>query len=367
MVYAANLWPGWAISSATLATYLFGGSPTVIAIVSLVVIGVGLTFAPVIYVALERLLIVKVAAVGILVVLGLLFAVEPESWEALPEGLFGFGTIPAGLSIAVLFGAIAFAGGGGGQNMCQSNWIRDKGFGMGKYIPRLVSPVTGTLEADPTVVRSYIFDPTPENMSRWRSWWRFANAEQLLSFVLMTVATIILTSLLAHSTLFGEPNLPNNASFLQIEAARLSENVGGWFGTLFLAVGAFSLFGSAMGVIDYTSRLAADVIKTTYIPKSTVSESKVYFWLVWGMVALGCTVLVSGFSQPLTLLVISSCMAGTIMFIYSMLLIRLNRRELPKEIRTGKIRTVALVWSTIMFGSLAVLTIYTQGKLLFGE
>jgi hypothetical protein len=217
------------------------------------------------------------------------------------------------------------------------------------------------------MVKSYIFDPTPENMSRWRSWWRFANAEQLLSFVLMTVATIILTSLLAHSTLFGEPNLPNNASFLQIEAARLSENVGGWFGTLFLAVGAFSLFGSAMGVIDYTSRLAADVIKTTYIPKSTVSESKVYFWLVWGMVVLGCTVLVSGFSQPLTLLVISSCMAGTIMFIYSMLLIRLNRRELPKEIRTGKIRTVALVWSTIMFGSLAVLTIYTQGKLLFGE
>ena len=33
LVYFANLWPGWAISSATLASYLFGGNPTTIAIV----------------------------------------------------------------------------------------------------------------------------------------------------------------------------------------------------------------------------------------------------------------------------------------------------------------------------------------------
>jgi hypothetical protein len=249
--------------------------------------------------------------------------------------------------------------------MCQSNWIRDKGFGMGQYVPRLVSPVTGTLEADPTAVKSYIFEPTPENLSRWKSWWRFANLEQIFSFVLMTVVTIVLTSLIAHSTLFGEPDLPNNASFLQIEADRLSQSVGGWFGTLFLAVGAFSLFGSSMGIIDYTSRLAADVIKTTYIPKSRISESRVYFWLVWGMVGLGCAVLLSGFSQPLTLLVISSCMAGTTMFIYSGLLIKLNRQKaLPKEIRTGGFRLTMLFWSTLMFGTLAIVTIYNQVQLL---
>ena len=77
---------GWAISSATLASYLFGGNPTMIAIVSLLVIGFSLTFAPVIYVALERLIFVKVAAVMMLVILGLMFAVEAESWRALPGG-----------------------------------------------------------------------------------------------------------------------------------------------------------------------------------------------------------------------------------------------------------------------------------------
>ena len=53
------------------------------------------------------------------------------------------------MSVALIFGAIAFAGSGGGQNLCQSNWIRDKGFGMGQYVPRLVSPVTGAVEAAP--------------------------------------------------------------------------------------------------------------------------------------------------------------------------------------------------------------------------
>jgi len=356
--YFANLWPGWAISSATLASYLFGGSPTIIAVVSLLVIGFSLTFAPVVYVALERLIFVKVAAVLVLVVLGVVFAIEPESWRALPAGFARFGTLPEGLSIALVFGAIAFAGSGGAQNLCQSNWIRDKGFGMGQYVPRLVSPITGAPEAKDSTATSYIFEPTTTNMDRWRSWWRFANIEQVFSFVLVTVITIALTSLLAHSTLFGQPNLPNNVSFLRIEAQQLERTVGRWFGVLFLSVGAFSLFGSAMGIIDYTSRLAADIVKTTYMPG--VSESRIYFWLVWGMVGLGCMILLAGISQPITLLVISASTGGTIMFLYSFMLIALNRRMLPPAIRISPFRTATLVWSTLLFGSLAALTIYSQ-------
>src|ERR671914_321043 len=90
LAYFANLWPGWAISAATLASYLFGGQAPLIGIGMLLVIGFSLTFAPVIYVALERLIFVKVAAVLILVILGITFAIEPESWEALPAGLFRF-------------------------------------------------------------------------------------------------------------------------------------------------------------------------------------------------------------------------------------------------------------------------------------
>src|SRR4029453_233982 len=129
MVYFANLWPGWVLSAATLATYIFGGNPRYTAICALMIIGASLTLAPVVYVALERLIFVKVAAVALVVSLGVAFAITADTWRALPGGLVGVGHIPLRLGFALLPGAVAFAGAGGGQNLCQSNWIRDKGFG----------------------------------------------------------------------------------------------------------------------------------------------------------------------------------------------------------------------------------------------
>ena len=359
MVYFANLWPGWALSSATIATYLFGGDARIVATVMLVVIGASLTLAPVVYVALERLIFVKVAAVVTLAILAAFLAIEAASWRQLPAGLVNVGYFPEGLSFALLFGAMVFAGAGGGQNLCQSNWIRDKGFGMGAYVPRLVSPLTGTEQAAPAGVL-YRFEPNAANMARWRSWWRFANIEQAASFVLVTVATICLTSMLAHSTLFGRPSLPNGVAFLEIEGRELSTRVGPWFGTLFWATGAFSLFGSAMGIIDYTSRLAADILKSTYLQRSPISESRLYFGLVWGLVAIGAAILLLAVTQPIALLVISASVGGLMMFVYSGLLIVINRRGLPPPIRVRSWRLASLVWATLLFGALAAVTMTEQ-------
>jgi hypothetical protein len=365
MVYFANLWPGWAMSSATLATYIFGGNARLVAVGALLVIGASLTLAPVVYVALERLIFVKVAAVAALIVLSLVYVIGADTWRVLPAGLGGVGGMPTELGFALLLSAIAFAGAGGGQNLCQSNWIRDKGFGMGIYVPRIVSPLTGVEEAAP-VVSSYIFEPTTENLVRWRRWWRFANIEQALTFVLVSVVTICLTSMLAHSTLYGERGLPNTVAFLQIEGQRLQSSAGAWFGVLFWAVGAFSLFASSLGITDYTSRLAADVLKTTYLRDSALSESWLYFGLVWGLVAIGCTILLLGLDQPLVLLVISACTGGTMMFMYSFLLLVLNRKALPDMLKVRSFRVATLVWSTMLFGVLAALTVWQQAQRLFG-
>ena len=55
LAYFANLWPGWVTSSATLVTYLVGGDVAAIAIGMLLVIGLTLTMAPVVYQALEKI------------------------------------------------------------------------------------------------------------------------------------------------------------------------------------------------------------------------------------------------------------------------------------------------------------------------
>jgi hypothetical protein len=363
LTYFANLWPGWVTSSATLTTYLFGGDRQWIAIGMLVVIGLVLTLAPVVYVALEKAQMLKVAAVLTLFLIGAIFAIGAAAWSDAPQ-IVTRPRIPIDeLGFALLLGALAFAGAGGGQNLVQSNWIRDKGFGMGSYVPRLVSPVTGQPEAAPST--GYIFEPTPDNMRRWRGWWRFANIEQLTTFVLITFVTILFTSLLAYATVYGREGLENNIGFLQTEGEVLAERVGSWFQYLFWAIGAFSLFAAALGIVDYTSRLAADVIKTSYARNA--SESKIYAVLVWGLVLIGIVVLLSGFSQPIVLLVISAVVGGFMMFLYSGLLALINRRILPEPIRVRGVRLAALIWSFLLFGVLSVLTFQDRIGELFGD
>ena len=209
-----------------------------------------------------------------------------------------------------------------------------------------------------------MFEPTPANLDRWQRWWRFANVEQLSTFVLITFVTITFTSLLAYATVYGEEGLANSIDFVRREGEVLTERVGGWFGALFWFIGAFSLFAAATGIVDYTSRLAADVLRTSYLKGH--NESRLYFVLVWGLVVIGILVLLAGLAQPLVLLVISACVGGLMMFMYSLLLIQLNRRVLTPEIRPGAGRVAALVWAFLLFGILSALTLAQQVPKLWG-
>jgi hypothetical protein len=360
LVYFANLWPGWATSSATMVTYLFGGNASVIAAGMLVLIGITLTLAPVVYTALERVEFVKVGLVLLFIVVAVVFAITAEAWGELPKTVTA-PRFPNELGFALMLSALAFAGAGGGQNLCQSNWIRDKRYGLGAYVPRLVSPLTGHEEAAAST--GFIFEPDEGNMARWRRWWKVANIEQAVTFAAISFLTIVFMSMLAYSTVFGKEGLANGVGFLETEGNELKNLVAPWFGTLFWVIGAFSLFAAAMGIVDYTSRLAADVLKTSYL--RSVSESRIYFALVWGLVAIGCMILLVGFDQPLVLLVISACVGGGMMFIYSILLLLLNRRVLPDAIRIRSYRVAALVWSVLLFGVFSVLTVWEQGQKLF--
>jgi hypothetical protein len=182
--------------------------------------------------------------------------------------------------------------------------------------------------------------------------------------VLITFLTIVFTSLLAYSTVFGRDGLENSIEFVKTEGDVLGERVGPWFTYFFWIIGSFSLFAAALGIVDYTSRLAADVLKTSYVPKA--NESKLYAGLVWGLIAVGVLVLLVGFDQPLVLLVIAAVVGGFMMFIYSGLLILVNRRTLPRAIRIRGFRLGALVWAILLFGTLSVLTFQAQIAVLLG-
>jgi hypothetical protein len=148
---------------------------------------------------------------------------------------------------------------------------------------------------------------------------------------------------------------------VQGEGTILKEIVGPWFGTLFWVIGATALFAGGLCVIDYVARLSADVIKTLYATQSRrLTESKVYFGFVWAEIAIGIGILSSGFDQPLALLIVASSLNGVVMFIYSFLLIKLNRTALPEPLRVRGIRH-ALLWVIgSVFGVLSVWLLLAQ-------
>lgn len=351
-----SLWPGWANSSATLVTYVVGGNARWITVGMLVAIGLLLTLSRVVYHTLERAQALKMIAIGVLIVGAISFAIPLQVWADAPA-LAARPTVPVAIfGWAMLAGAIAYAGAGGPSNLCMSSWIRDKGFGMGSHAPRIESPLFGEPVAAPGT--GWRFDVNAESLKRWHAWWRFAKLEQLSTFVVMSLITIIFTSVLASALLHGRSDLPHDISFLGLEAQVLSDRVGGGFGHLFLIVGAFALFMTAVGVVDVTARLAADVLRTIYW--SGGNESVIYSVIVWTIVVFGTAVIATGASQPLVLLVISAVVAGFMMFIYSGLLLMLNCSKLDEALRPSWLRRGVLAFAILLFGGVSAATLSEQ-------
>jgi hypothetical protein len=368
MALLATAWPGWATSAATVTTFLVGGGdPNVIAIAALLVIGFVLTASPVIYQTVERLEFLKVGALLLFLVVAVFAAISSTAYRDTSQTITSFGTFPNEIGLAILVGALAAAGAGGANNLVQSNWIRDKGFGMGRYAPRIVSPITGEEEAAPSG-RCYSFPRDERNMARWREWWRRANLEQFLSFALVAVLSISIFSLIAYSTVFGNPELPDSSGFdfISLEADTLDTRVGDWFGTLFLAIGAVSLFAAALGIVDYVSRLVADVLRVGYTSGSARwTESRIYLTVVWTMIAFGTAILLAGFDQPLVLVTISTVLGGFIMFVYSSLLVMTNRRYLPDEVKLRGYRLAIIGFAIALLGATTIIVAVDQFGSLF--
>ncbi len=359
-----NAWPGWATSGATVLTFIFEwgeGAKIPIAIIFLVAIGLALTLSPVIYQTLEKVQMVLIGIILLFVVVAVFVATTGSAWASVvtevPEGVGNFWQSAQVIGAATLLGAIAFAGAGGANNLVQSNYVRDKQMGMGARIPQIVSPVTGEEEAAPSL--GYMFETNEENMRRWRSWWKIANQEQLITFLGLGLLITVVLSVLVYSTV-GVQDLGRDLDFIRAEGEVLTEVIAPWFGTFFYVAGFVVLFSTNIGVIDYISRLTADSLKVTFLKESTFwSESKIYVAVAWFIIVAGSIIMLTISSQPLVLLIIASAGGGVVMFFYAGMLILLNRRALPEPIKLKSWRFVIMWLVFIFFGALSGYMLYS--------
>lgn len=352
-------WPGWATGGTTTLAFAFGFSEGAIPYVTigvLLLIGVVLTVSPVVYQTVEKIQFFLVGLIVLFLIYAAVALVGGDGWLAIGEGFVGVNEIPSSIGAipaATLLGAIAFAGAGGAVNLVQSNWIRDKGLGMGARLPKVVSPFTGEEQVQATT--GYFFPQDEKNLQRWREWWRVAHHEQFITFFVVGGVSLLIFMGLTFATI-GTGTEAADFAFIDL----VGQGLGGAIGTVFWLVGTVVLYSTNLGVLDMVGRVTADVLKVGPLRDSdTWSESRLYFVVVWAEIVLGSVILLSGLDQPLILLIIASSLNGLVMFVYSVLLIQLNRGTLPREIGLKGGRLVALGWAVLFYGGFSLFLLYT--------
>lgn len=361
MAVVPNIWPGYATGTATVVSFLAGGGDIVlVTVLFLLAITLSLILSPIVYRVMEKIEMGMMAIMLLFIIVAAFVAIRADVWGEALSGFSQVGRIPQGIPFPVLAGAVAFAGAGGLGVLIVSNYAREKRWGMGAHIPRVVSPITGREEPGSNI--GHFFVQSDENLRRWRGWWNATNREQFFTFFLFTIVTIFIMSILAYSTVYGE-DVGEGFDFIRAEGEVLATTVGVWFKNFFWIAGALALLSTNLGQWDFIGRICADAMRANWLRASEFwTESKVYTAFIIGIFLFSTAILLSGLQEPVVLLVITSVLNGVTSFIYCALIVQLNRFGLPRAIRMGNIRFVIMSFAVVFYGFFFIVTVVS----LFG-
>jgi hypothetical protein len=375
--------PGWAKGAAQIFSWLIwspqfdaegkllaGPYEMPIAIFGLFLCGFILTAGPVVYETVEKVqtALVALIVVSVIVIAAALLIQRPDAIIAQWQGIVTLGApqffpqTDATLTAVTILGALAFAGAGGTMNLAQSNYIKEKGYGMGHHLGRITSPLTG--KEEPITEVGYHFPHDEANLGRWRAWWRGAALEHFVSFLCTCLICLFLLTLISYIVFYdanGKPtvdpaNYREGIGFVWPEAEAIARLVGTPFKYLFLVMGIALLFTTEFGVLDAASRISTDLVKITWLRDNPRwSEARLYFFFLWGEIILGSGILMLEWFQVNTgagvLLVTAAAMNGVVMFLYSMILAYRNWVGLPPALRIPLWRLAILLATVVFFGA----------------
>lgn len=356
---AGFIWPGIVAAAAKLIGAIFGVTDThFIAIGMLILMGIILTLGPILYKTVERFSMLLIG-VGVPALFAFTLYLSTKSdWLALFNGLVGKGDgyflLPAGIPIASFLAAFAFSGAGGNLNLAQSFYIKEKGYGMGKFGGRITSILTG--KAEEVKLEGTRFPITQENLLRFRKWWKLINIEHLIVFWVTGAFSICLLALLSFATTHG--NAPSaGIDFVLHEAVAITSATFPILGSAFLVLTGLMLFSTQMTVMDATSRIMSENL---LILKNKWDHKKlpfIYYSFLWAQIAAGIVIFSFGLTEPLTLLIIEAVINAGAMFIHIGAVTLLNITSLEKEIRPSIFRIVAMAIAFSFFGFFTIKTL----------
>ena len=328
-----------------------------------------------VYNVLQGVMTVKVVVVlGFCLFLGVT-CVSPASWWNVFSGFVKFGNVPVlappeqqnidqnkevlvngflhwwehgewpvmSTTSLIVIGAFAgYAGGGGLANSTYSNFVRDKGWGMGSQVGAIPSAVGGR-----SVTLSHVgkvFELTADNMRRWRGWWRYVLTDQLIvwapgCFMGMALPALLSMQFAQYSTITYEQAGMAQALITAdgLRNAGFSPVLGKvlWITAIF--TGLTVMLPSQMSIVDDFSRRWTDAI---WSANRRVRESmqahqvKYIYYTILGSYVLWSFVCAFLFSNAPRLMTdfIANC-NNLALGVTSFQLLWINHTLLPRELR----------------------------------
>lgn len=355
------MWPGIAASSATVFATAFGFEYSrYIGIALLVAMGIVYSLGRVVYKTQEQVQ-KAIILIGVpFIFLITLFFAKPIDWQALAQGLIGRGEgywfLPMSLPFATFLAAFAYAGAGGNLNLAQSLYVKEKGYGMGKFAGKLTNIFAG--KAEDMKLTGNSFDPTQENMKNYKLWWRRINIEHAVVFWITGAFTMILLSLLAYATVFGNSGVETSINFVILEGKVIAERTFPFLGTFFLVMAGVMLFGTQFSVFGSNSRIMSENLVIADSKRFKVQNLSKYFYsFLWFQILAGIVIFAIGFTEPLALVIIGAVLNAISMFIYSGLILRLNTTAIVKETRPSVMRKIAVFSAFVFYGGFSMFTV----------
>lgn len=351
--------PGFSSAAAQIVTRMTSlYNANILAIGLLLLTGLILTVGKTLYKTME---VIQKSVIFIGLPLIMYFAyrfTNSSDWVELAWGMVGRGDgwwfFPAGIAISSFLGAFAYSGAGGNLNLAQSYYIKEKGFGMGKYGGKITSLFTkGEKEIS---LEGHIFKDTKENEVLWTKWWKLITKEHFIVFWGLGLITIILLAVLSKNLTTGLDS-ESGINFLYQEAAVIAARSRAIFSTIFLSVAALMLFSTQMGVLESSSRIISENFLLLVSKKGKKSNpSRAFYIALWGQIILGVIVLGFGIQEPLFLLTLAAILNAVAMMVAFPLIYILNKRHLPRKYGPSTFRTLALLTSFLFFVYFVYLT-----------
>jgi hypothetical protein len=398
--------PGLSTHGAAMAASLWLGRPpdvadrwlvTSLAYLFLLAVALPVLVGGKVYNVLQAIMTVKVAVVlGFCLAMGVLL-VSPDNWWKVFSGFAKFGTVPmragegettvnlvhywlnegswpvVALSNIAVIGAFAgYAGGGGLSNATYSNFVRDKGWGMGSVVGAIPSAVGGRNITLSHVGRVFVVNP--ENMCRWKMWWRYVLVDQVYvwapgCFMGMALPALLSLQFAPYSGLSGA-KLEWAQALITADGIRhdprFSVNIAKLLWSVTVVVGLLVMLPSQMSIVDDVSRRWTDILwsGSRRVRRSLQGNAvkRIYYsifgiYVLWTVV---CAYLFSTYGTPKLMTLVIANLNNLAIGVTSFHLLWINCTFLPRELRPRWYHRTGLVTCGLFYLGLAMLVFVTK-------